>query len=80
MAKTVGEKLKAERKARNETLEKVHIATGVPIYWLSRIENGKELPCNGRSLERLAAYYGLDGEALYKAAKKEKEKVTKSGL
>jgi len=63
MTPSLGQRLRAARQGRRLSLRTVAADTGIPLSFLSDIENDRKLPSQ-RVLEILAEYYELDPEKL----------------
>lgn len=67
MESDFGERLRALRTARGETLEAVSKATGLSIAMLSRIERGERAP-SPTAAESLASHFGLSPDEVIEEA------------
>lgn len=67
MDTTLGQKLRTLRNERGETLQQVADTVGVSVALMSRIENGHRSP-NPRTLNALAAHFGMPADELFAAA------------
>ncbi len=70
MNNAFGEKIKALRTGRNETIQDAAHVLGIPWSRLSELEKGVRIPVDGQ-IERMAQHYGVSAEELTELVKAE---------
>ena len=63
MNNAFGEKIKALRTGRNESMQDAAHRLGIPQSRLSELEKGVRIPMDGQ-IERMAKHYGVTAEEL----------------